>query len=61
MIWSHEAERKGRKEPFQVDKLLEQRFKIRHESVWGRVGIAWEATEVPLRQEQGVTGRGAWA
>lgn len=39
------AERRGRKEPFRVDKLLEQRLGIRNESVWGRVGVAWEATE----------------
>lgn len=52
---SHAAERRGRKEPFQVDRLLEQKLGIRHESVWGRMGVAWEAVEVPLGQVLGCT------
>lgn len=51
MIWNHAAKRTGRKEPFQVDKLHEQRLGIRNESVWGKVGVAWEAKEIPLRQD----------
>lgn len=36
-------------EPFQVGKWLEQKLGIRDEGVQGMVGVALEATEVPLR------------
>lgn len=53
MTRGHAAERRGRKEPFQVEKLLAQKLGIRNESVSGRVRVAWEAIEVPLEQVLG--------
>lgn len=51
MIWSSAAKRRGGREPFQVDKQLEQKLAIRNESVQGRTGVAWEGPESPLRQD----------
>lgn len=51
LIWSSAAKRRGGREPFQVDKQLEQKLAIRNESVQGRTGVAWEGPESPLRQD----------
>lgn len=51
MVQSSVVERRGGKEPFQVDKYLEQKLGIKNERIQGKRGVAWEATGVPLRQD----------